>query len=286
MKIGVSLPPDYLAGSAASPTARLIEERCGDASSFLAQLKAAGAASIELRKIDPDTPPRLAQKALSTVLEAGLEVSIHGYLPASWAPGAVEEMLPPLAGVIDELRTSRTESILTLHSYRAESGSLSPLVERTTSFVGALIEALEGASLPTRIALELNREKGLIDPSTTYDGLLRMRRELADERVGFCWDFGHAYRNVLAGSLPPETPAEFVARVIHTHVHDLSASLQTHWPLSEGRVPLTTYVTALESAGYGGVYNLELSPKRYREVLDVSETFLDGVRRLARVPVA
>ena len=79
--------------------------------------------------------------------------------------------------------------------------------------------------------------------------------------AGFCWDIGHAFWNVTHGKMDLQAPTGFVAGVIHTHLHDLAADGQTHWPFSEGRVPLATYLEALRGVGYQGVFNLEMYPR-------------------------
>jgi hypothetical protein len=72
--------------------------------------------------------------------------------------------------------------------------------------------------LPTRFALELNRPKGKIDQSATYEGVLDFCREIGDSLVGICWDWSYAQANVVNGESSPDPPEEFLRRVIlHTH---------------------------------------------------------------------
>lgn len=280
MNLGLSLPPSYLAGAAASDEARLFHESCGEPAPFLSELRERGIRSIELRKVRAATEPETARAAAHRVWDAGLSLTVHGYLPDVATGGRLEDIFPPLAGVLELLLERREETILTLHSYRATSGEVAPLRQRTVALVRRVLEAVDRQGLPVRVALELNRAKDWVDPSYTYDSLLDMWGELAHPRVGFCWDLGHAFWNAVHREQELAAPAKFVAHVIHTHIHGLSPARQTHWPLSPGALPLDAFVGPLASSGYAGVYNLELSPERFRGEQSAREAVFESVDHL------
>ena len=281
--LGLSLPPSYLAGTPVSEEAALLERTCGGAGALLEHLKNAGLASIEFRKVYEATPPNLVLAAARRVWAAGLNVTIHGTTPEAPEGRTLESLFPALGGFWDAFAEHQQHVMMTLHAYRARSGEVGALEAKTVELVRKVTEDADGRGLPLRIALELNRAKDWVDPSYTYDGLLRMGREIDHPKVGFCWDVGHATRNVTEQGLTLEPPQTFLERVIHTHIHDLSSTGQTHWPLTRGVVPLETFIKALMGAGYGGVYNLELSPIRFHQVEGVREGIDESIARLARV---
>ena len=80
---------------------------------------------------------------------------------------------------------------------------------------------------------------------------------------------------------PSGTPG-FVAGVIHTHLHDLAADGQTHWPFSEGRVPRWQHTwDALRGVGYQGVFNLEMYPAVGGGQRRVKEGILESIDMVA-----
>ena len=148
---------------------------------------------------------------------------------------------------------------------------------RTVSALQRLVDSIAKESLPLQLALELNRAKGKVDPSTTYRGVLDMCEQVGDSRVGICWDLGHTQSNVLRGVCPPDPPEEFLRRVVHAHIHDIGPDGGTHWPLIFGNVPLARYVEGLKGVGYDGCCVLELSPLRFSDRLDVGESIRRSV---------
>ena len=255
---------------------------CGEPGSFLNELKIQGVASVELRKVREDAPPDLILNAAQRVWAAGLSITLHGTTPEV-SGDTLNDLFPPLNGFWNAFAEHQQGVVMTLHAYRARAGEMEPLEAKTVRLVRDILEDADRRGLPLNVALELNRAKDWVDPSYTYNGLLGMWREIDHPRAGFCWDLGHAYRNVTERGLALEPPQEFLERTIHTHIHDLSATGQTHWPLTRGVVPLEMFVEALENAGYGGVYNLELSPTRFRQAEGVREGMDSSINRLARV---
>ncbi|MGE5530295.1 MAG: sugar phosphate isomerase/epimerase family protein [Patescibacteria group bacterium] len=284
MRIGVSLPFGYLAGALASRDEQLLAEAFGPPSACLELLRGHGADSIELGRINAKADPGEVRLAAAGVIDAGLGLTLHGYLPDPMAPGGFAALYPPLAPLAELLRAAGTRAVMVLHCHRGAAGEEeAELGEESAAFVQRLVSALDREGLPWRIALEITRNRGLADPGDTYEGLLAIAEHLEEEAAGFCWDLGHTHWNVLQGSLPASAPPAFLRRVIHTHLHDLSPEGQTHWPLTERRLPLGTYLGALSAAGYRGVYNLELYPSRWAAVRDVRESMLASLAILLEV---
>ena len=281
--LGLSLPPSYLAGTPISEEAALLEKTCGGAAALLEHLKTKGLRSVELRKVYEDTAPSLVLAAVRRVWAAGLGITVHGTTPEAPEGGTLESLFPALNGFWDAFAEHQQHVMMTLHAYRARSGKVGALEAKMVELVQKVMADADRRKLPLKLALELNRAKNWVDPSYTYDGLLRMWREIDHPRVGFCWDVGHAYRNVTEQGLTLEPPQGFLEHTIHTHIHDLSHTGQTHWPLTRDVIPLEMFVSVLERIGYAGVYNLELSPIRFHQAEGVREGIDESIARLARV---
>jgi sugar phosphate isomerase/epimerase len=134
--------------------------------------------------------------------------------------------------------------------------------------------------MPVRVALEIMRyHSDICDPCITYPGLLDIARDVDSTKVGFCWDIGHALSSVAQDRLELDPPSEFLRRVIHVHVHDVAPDGDTHWPLTDNPL-LVHIIRKLVTAGYRGVYNLELSPPRWPPGTDVRAKALESIQRL------
>jgi len=136
---------------------------------------------------------------------------------------------------------------------------------------------MEKENVPLTTAVEINRKKEVNDPSTNYENLVEICRQVDHPSVGIGWDIGHTYSNVLHSIVPKEPPEEFVRRVIHTHIHDLGHNGQTHWPLKTGSLPLDFYLEKLYSIHYSGFHTLELYPERFINVIDAKKTMLESI---------
>ena len=143
--------------------------------------------------------------------------------------------------------------------------------DQTVRVLKNLLAGVEKRHYPISFALELNRCKGKVDPSTTYAGVLDICRETGDERVGICWDWGHAQANVRNRGLRPEPPAEFIRRVINVHVHALGPDGRTHWPLAGPSAAIKTALYRLKNLRYSGYLILELHPRRFAHQLDLKK---------------
>ena len=112
--IGLSLPPDYLANSPTMGTAASIWQNAfGSAAFSLKELHEAGITSIELRSLYKDTDPDLALCAARRVLDAGMDLTIHGHLPGPILGETFAELYPPLVPLVKALREGECESVMT-----------------------------------------------------------------------------------------------------------------------------------------------------------------------------
>jgi sugar phosphate isomerase/epimerase len=263
MQIGLSLPPDYLANSRTrGSAARVWQSAFGRAAFSLKELHEAGVASIELRSISKDTDPDLAISAAHRVLDAELDLTIHGHLPGLILGDTFAELYPPLVPLVEALYECECESVMTLHCYSAAGANADELADRTVYALRKIVAIFQREDVPLRIALEINHIGARSDPGVTYEGILDIIARVDSSRIGACWDFGHAFMNVQHGQLERVPSTGFLRSVIHTHIHDLGP--RTHSPLTCGVVPLGLFLDLLLGAGYSGILNLELSPERFQ----------------------
>jgi len=278
--VGLSLPPDYLAGRSAGPVSALLQATVGDAPQFLAELRKRGVTWVELRSLAHGANAATAARAAQTAWDAGMSVTVHGALPPQPPAPSFAGAFPELTGVLAHLPAHQGRLIVTVHARSAAEADVHRLRQDTAAALDIAMELAEREGWPVRFALELNREKGQVDPGTTYEGLLAVCRLVDHPGAGICWDFGHTWANVRNGLLTLEPPAEFCARVVHTHIHGLGPDGTTHHGVSDGDPPLGRFLAPLLAAGYSGVLNLELSPDRLAAVGDVSEQIFASVDAL------
>ena len=278
MNCGFSLPINYLTGSPLNAEDFVFQEHFKDPLAFMNDLKKAGVSSIELRHIEAETETEKAALAAKQILDSELEVTIHGYLPQAISGDRFADILPPIASIVETLKERKASCTMTFHSYKARNGDLSQLSAYNADFIKNLMQIIYNENLPLKIALEINRNKGFTDPSIDYDGLMTVWKDIASpQRVGFCWDFGHSYWNTSKGYMNLIPKDDFLAHVIHTHIHDVSPEGETHWPLTEGVIPLNDFVARLNEQNYTGTYNLELSPERWHKLRDVKTCIFESI---------
>ena len=252
--IGVSLPFAWLLKEG---------HPYGPRAPFLAKLAALGVESAELRTLRPDTDPEEALQAAQALWSAGFRVTVHG--AARSAETAVQDIFGPLEGILGCLR--QNELIITLH----------PVTGDNAAMLTALADKIETEGLPVRIALENNRR--MPDGSEGDSVALVTAAVTAVDRpsIGINFDMGHYFWKV-GGDASALPSAEFLSRVIHTHIHALVNGV-THFPLTAGNLPLAHYVKAF-ARGYYTAFNVELEPERWLDYFDPAEALTGSVEVL------
>jgi hypothetical protein len=278
--IGVSLPYDYLCGANRSPAARLFAAALGPVEEGLRKLGKEHVECIELGVFSADAPERQIIDAVANVWSAQLQASLHPSLVPVRDAASLEALYPWLGTLLEKRPSFQERILLTVHSFSGGRGDPAEYRGQTVRVLQWMADSATRQNLPIQFALELNRAKGKVDPSTTYHGVLDMCGEIGDSRVGICWDWGHAQANAVNGVCPLDPPLEFLRRVIHTHIHDLGPDGGTHWPLTRGEVPVSRRIDALKSLAYSGCYLLELNPVKFSDRLDVGESISGSVIRL------
>lgn len=206
--------------------------------------------STELRIVSCDADPRVVLNAVNVLKAKGLWVTIHGTLGDDFFVPYRELFA---AGLQESYN-------ITVHPLAT--------AEETRAALVKICDEIEEKGYPVTIALENQRLK--IDKTYgTCADVEDMASEIGSKHLHLCFDFGHQITNEVAGTEPAPSK-EFLARVGHTHIHNLEK--RTHYPLTVGRCKIDRNVTALLERGYSGVLNLELSPTRYYKELDVKES--------------
>ena len=232
-RIGVSLALEYLAGARDAPELAWY----GPVDVILRNLAEAGATSIELREIRPDSEIDAVRGALDRLRDAGMAATIHGVLPPWESGDDWHRCVPALVAALEWLRDHEAPpAVVTVHAYVAVNGTPQPLGRRSAARLAQMARWSELEAMQAVFAVELNRAKASVDPCITYDGVLDVLRQAGHPRVGSCFDFGHAWSNVLGGLLPAAPPVAYLASVMHTHIHDVGPTGRTHWPLTESRL--------------------------------------------------
>ena len=274
-RFGMSLNVEYLSGDTSRPEQALF----GSPDNLLSALAGRGIGAIELHIVGANTDTTLARRALSVVLEHGMRVTVHGALPAPSEKRPVAEALPALWAVLHDLKFVQDSVTVVVHAYNDydKLRSETELAQASVLALRDLSESFRNTGLLVDIALENNRAQDRHDPSATFAGVIDMCRQANDPSLGVCWDFGHGHASHLIGCGEQIPPEEFIKKVRQTHIHDIGAAGRTHWPLTEQRLPLRKLITELAMSGYGGIWNLEISPARFHDEPDAAQRYLDSI---------
>lgn len=262
MKIGLSLPVEYLAGVTDTAAYSRYRTAFGEIDRYLDHVKNKGVNSIELRGTNFNVDPNIVAAAVRRVISYDMEWTVHCYLPEHTDKRSFYGLYPQLADML-EAPGHYAETIITVHAHTAADGETTKLAAETTHALRHIVKVLAEERLPLKFALELNRQKRAADPGTTYSSLLNILDTVGDERLGFCWDVGHAYANEVRGLLEHVPPRKFLEHIIHTHIHDIGPDGKTHWPLTQRVIPLEDYIKLLVANGYDGVLNMEFTLERF-----------------------
>lgn len=219
-----------------------------------------GVRSIELRALAPTTAPDEALRVANSVWDYGFSITVHA--TAKTLAGCVKEVFAPLSLVLSNMR--QDELVVTVH----------PIDDDNAAMLVSLSDYIIENNYPVRIALENNRK---MPDGTDGDSMLLVLDAVTRanrENVGICFDMGHyawytANFTDTPNMLPPKS---FLSRVIHTHIH-ACVDGQTHFPLEAWSEPLSLYIEAL-GYKYFGVYNIELTPKRFAELWSPKEAYV------------
>ena len=248
--IGISLSYDWLLGDEQLPPPNVV----------LPKLREHGVRSIEIRMVPLCADPNDVLRAADILWDFGFNITVHSEVKTQQS--ATREALEPLSEVISHLR--QKELTITIH----------PIVGDNVAMLISLSDYINEHGYPVRIALENERKMPDRTDGDSLSLVLDAVKRADRDNVGICFDMGHLawYNETFTDSPNQLPPKEFLARVIHTHIHACVKG-STHFPLDTWRDPFASYITAL-SSDYSGVYNVELMPKRFAEHFSAMEGYL------------
>lgn len=121
-------------------------------------------------------------------------------------------------------------------------------------FQGFLKTAEEwGTGIAIENMIGRNRHGGRFGVTTA--DLLWLVDALDSDRVGVCWDTGHA----LLSNIPQGTALRAIGtRLVALHIADNDGNMDRHWAPYRGKVNWHDVMTALHDIGYAGPFNLEV----------------------------
>jgi sugar phosphate isomerase/epimerase len=248
IRIGFSMHPNWLAA--------------GSLGDFLAPLRAAGLAALEFELDDHLSAWPAFPALMEQAVQAGMALSFHApyRAPHSLAGfagerrGAIQAGLAPLLAVAENWaqRSPACQTVVVHAAVGSQGTDPSALREDTIGF----IEWACAAFPDLRLALENTppAAPGQVKVGTSKEEVLDLIRAANQPQLGACWDMGH---DMLLP--PPDEPSpEWLARVIHVHVHDIDSNGADHHPLIFGVVPFQRWLAAWKAAGGQGLAVLEL----------------------------
>ena len=228
---------------------------------FLAPFRQTGLDTLEfeLDGLLPDWPGFEPLMAAADGLGMGLcfHAPYRGQNRITGFAGPRRNELEALVGpmlAIAQAWAERKGHLMTMvaHGAVGQTAEQESLKEDTLEFLKWALDRFDGL----RLALENNHPPapGEAKVGATRAGVLAVVRALNHPRLGVCWDLGHDY---LAGA-GVEIEAEWLASLVHIHVHDVDAVGQDHYPLVCGRVPHTIWLGLARQAGFHGIATLEI----------------------------
>lgn len=230
-----------------------------------------GVRSVELRGVPPTSSQNEALRVANALWDHGFQITVHSQ-PKS-EKSAVDDIFAPLTKVLSNMR--QRELVIVIH----------PVVGDNVAMLFALSDYIKENKYPVRIALENNRK---MPDGTNGDSaalVLEAVSRVDRQNIGICFDMGHwawytANFTDTPNKLPPK---EFLSKAIHTHIHAYTEDAEnvygpatkgaTHFPLDEWKEPISLYIDAL-GYRYLGVYNVELTPKRFTHKWSATEAYL------------
>lgn len=280
-RMGLSLPYTYLSDNNVE-TDNIFVSSLGPADAALSQLKGR-VEYIELSNFSVKASAEQIVSAVTKIWKHGLKVTLHPSLPQNVKGKDLIRIYPWLEKLLPVFRKYQTDLMLNLHALAAPVGDEAQLSKDSIINLKVIAELIESSQLPLRVAVELNRSKGIADPCTTYEGVLKIFEQVNSAAVGIGWDIGHTFSNYQNGLIGKILPEEFLKNIIHTHIHDMSPDGKTHWPLTMGTVPLAESMGLLKEHNYTGLYVLEFQPLRFAGHGDVKDLIYASIDRLSDV---
>ncbi len=258
----------------------------GGLENFISPLRQVGLSALEFELDDHLEGWSAFGTLMEITHEMGLGLSFHGpyRLPRSLvgfsgeARERIQADIRPLLAIAETwARKSMKCHTLVVHAAVArEPASRGFLEADTLAFLAWVLEEFPDL----QVALENNHPPapGEVKVGVEPEEVLALIASINSPRLGACWDMGHDFLRHRG-----EEPApEWLANVVHVHVHDVDENGEDHFPLIFGRVPYEHWLGAWKVLSGRGNVVLELKGKhlqdwsreRITEVLKANISFL------------
>ena len=261
MQIGLSFFWQFLAGGDDPNHPEEWKRAIPDLDEGLNRLKQAGITSIEI-KATPDPEPETWVRIVNDLLEKEFHLTFHASGRFRY-PINYHWVIQDVCEITEELqRHFSLDSLLWIIHPLHDVGKDRALIYRNNHhYLEEFIEKTQG--LPVTLALENLRNRDdneRLHVGDTYQEILTILNEVEDDSLGICWDFGHACAMEELGQDRLYPPTEFLRRVIHCHVHEI-----THLPPGTGRIPWENHLRLLLENNFSGILNMEVVPYKMKE---------------------
>lgn len=235
---------------------------------YIAALREWGATSMELPLHHGPADERTARvhvlepdwdRMLARYRAAGLALQFHvsldpRFATSRWLTDAegLRREYRPLMRVAGEVAAEQGGAVLVVHGASDPRRGPEENREATIALLRWLAEESERGTATVRIALELRADRDYRPSAAAVSrqDVLEVVRAVDSPRVGVCWDLAHDRENAARepGWEPVPSP-EFLARVIHVHLHDIDDAGEDHNPPVFARVPFPEQLDALARTG-------------------------------------
>ena len=268
IQIGFNIHPRWAAGSTLE--------------TFLAPLKKAGLSALEFALEGHDRDWKEFEPLMEESASLGYRLCFHAPFRAPYTLAgfkvddreSIIALYQPMLAIAQSwaLRQGGMATVV-LHSAHSDHSNRATLYADTLSFLDWALQEFDHL----RFAVEnLGPSDGTdIKVGDTREEVLALVETLDQSRLGICWDFGHDclhHRSQLPGK-------EWLARVVHVHVHDLDAAGLDHYPLVFGNCPYQEWLQALARCGMQGVATLEVKGGQLKgwPLERMAQTLIDSI---------
>mgnify|MGYP001119429174 FL=1 len=273
IQVGFSMHPRWASGA--------------ELSAFLSPLQAAGLSALEFELDENLDMWQEFTPLMVEVRQLGMQLSFHApyrspYSLAGFAGPRrvdIENMHRPMLDIASDWAQRDGEmKTVVIHAATAQKpADPDLLIMDTLSFLSWALETYPGLLF----ALENNHPVtgSQVKVGVARQEVLNLVAALHHPRLRVCWDMGHDY---LHGS-PLEPESEWLAQVVHVHLHDVNDIGFDHFPLVYGRVPYQPWLRALKGVGMKGTIILELKGHQLKDWQPnrIQTALVDSIRAIA-----
>jgi sugar phosphate isomerase/epimerase len=282
MEIGITANWDFISGKNQTEESRITLESFDSVESYLQFIKEMGVTSIELKKVATAPNDNFVSDICKNLKKNDFSLTIHGDVSENHLDLDLYSTFPWLKAVVGVY--NEKPLLIVVHPIEGTRRTQDEYHQLTVAKIKNMTDTVTRDNLKVKIALEINQfVTTLASPGFTYDGILKIVTEVNSEHLGICFDFGHTWSNIRRGFMGQTIPDQFLNRVIHTHIHDLSLEYKTHWPLTFNNVPVAEYIRLLTERSYQGVLNLELDCLRFKNSIGVKEAVGSSLIKLSHI---